>query len=244
MIIRFPTGLYKPVIPTGSQSGNITWLISTEDPPRSPVRLVQLPVAEELEPAPDRIFTDRERRQQFGDLIYTVTKNNRSEPGSNIKQFELGENLEFESNPPELEVLPLQSPSELEIQHNTNMLDLESLGLTEVEIADLTEGSEDKQAELEALFNSKNIEAKNFDTLISENQKKINETNKAIKATREVFDINAGDLTNSNEIYQKLLSKLSDFETEREELILGRNAIVDELKDITESIRRVSELVR
>ena len=244
MIIRFPTGLYKPILPTGSQSGNITWTISTEDPPRSPVRLTQIPVAEELEPNPDRIFTDRERRGQFGELVYTIARNSRSNPGSNVKQYELGEDLAFEINPPEQEVLPLESPKELEIQHNTNLLDLESLGLTEDEIASLVEGSEERQVKLESEFNMKNIEARNLETSIVENQKKINETNKAIKATREVFEIPDGDLTNSNEIYQKLLATLADLEIQREQLIADRNAIVQDLKSITESIRRVSELVR
>ena len=41
---------------------------------------------------------------------------------------------------------------------------------------------------------------------ITENQKKINETNKAIKATREVFNIPAGDLDFDEPIYQKLLA--------------------------------------
>lgn len=219
-------------------------MISTEDPPRSPVRLTQLPVAEELQPNPERVFTDRERREQFGELVYTVTKNSRSNPGSNIKQFELGETLTFDVNPPEQEILPLQSPKSLDIQHNTNILDLESLGLDEDEINSLVEGSEDKQVELEGEFNQKNTEASDLETSIVENQKKINETNKAIKATRTVFGISDGDLTDPNEIYQKLLETLVVLETDREQLISDRNAIRDDLKSITESIRRVSEFVR
>ena len=244
MIIRFPTGLYKSVLPVGESSGNVTYTISTQDPPKTNVRITQVPPGVALQPAPDKIFDDATRRAQFGDLIYTITDNSRSIPGSNIKQFELGEILEFEENPPQQTIQPLMSPSSLEIRHDTNVLDLSSLGLTEEEISELVSGSEKKQAELEQEFNDKNTEAKNLETAIAENQKKINETNKAIKATREVFDIPDGDLEFDEPIYQKLLATLVFFEVQRVKLIDNRNAIVVELKDISQAIFRVSELVR
>lgn len=244
MIIRFPTGLYKSVLPAGKESGNITYTISTQDPPKTNVRITQIPPGEEFQPAPDKIFDDATRREQFGDLIYTIANNSRSLPGSNIKQFELGEILAFEENPPQQEVQSLRSPDSIEIRHDTNVLDLSSLGLTDEEIVVLVAGSEEKQAELEQEFNDKNIEAKNLDTAITENQKKINETNKAIKATREVFDIPEGDLTFDQPIYQKLLETLAKLEVLRVELIIRRNDIVPELREITQAIFRVSELVR
>lgn len=244
MIIRFPTGLYKSVLPAGENSGNVTYTISTQDPPKTNMRITQVPPGVELQPAPDKIFDDATRRAQFGDLIYTIADNSRSLPGSNIKQFELGEILEFEENPPQQTVQPLMSPSSLEIRHDTNVLDLSSLGLTDEEISELVTGSEEKQAELEQEFNNKNTEAKDLETAITENQKKINETNKALKATREVFDIPDGDLEFDEPIYQKLLATLASFEIQRVRLVDMRNAIVIELKDISQAIFRVSELVR
>ena len=244
MIIRFPTGLYKSVLPVDGKAGNVTYTISIQDPPKTNVRITQIPPGEELQPAPDKIFDDATRRAQFGELIYTIAENSRSIPGSNTKQFELGEILEFEENPPTQEIQPLESPTSLEIRHDTNVLDLASLGLSNEEIDELVAGSEQKQAELEKEFNSKNTEAKNLDTAITENQKKINETNKAIKATREVFDISAGDLTFDEPIYQKLLATLVEFELQRTELITRRNTIISELKDTSRAILRVSELVR
>lgn len=244
MIIRFPTGLYKSVLPDAGESGNVTYTISTQDPPKTNVRITQIPPGEELQAAPDKIFDDATRRAQFGELIYTIANNSRSVPGSNVKQFELGEVLEFEVNPPTQEVQPLKSPTSLEIRHDTNILDLASIGLTEAEIAELVAESEKKQSALEKEFNDKNTETKNLETDIAENQKKINETNKAIKATREVFGISDDDLSFDEPIYQKLLATLATLETQRSELIARRNTIVNELKEISTSIFRVSELVR
>jgi hypothetical protein len=243
MIIRFPTGLYKSILPKNGQAGNITYTISTQDPPSVNVRLTQFPPGEELQPSPEKIFDDRTRREQFGELIYTVAKNSRSTPGSNVKQFELGEILEFEQNPPETTVVPLSSPRALEIRHDTNLIDLASLGLTQSEIDELTVSSEEKQRSLEQEFNLKNSEAKNLETNIVENQKKINETNKALKATREIFDIPDGG-SSDEPIFQKLSTLLDQLSAERDVLISDRNDLVVELKDISKAIVRVSEFVR
>jgi hypothetical protein len=244
MIITSPTGLYKSILPQGTESGNITYAISTQDPPRSNVRLIIHPIAEILTPAPDKIFDDNERRAQFGELIFTIAQSSRAMPGSNSKLFELGQALDFENSPPEQEIEPSKSPDNIEIRHNTNMLDLEGLGLTKDEIAQVTLDSEEKQSELEAEFLAIRTEIQNLDTEITENQKKINETNKAINAVREVYDIPIGDLSFDNDIYQKLLAGLTTLTTDREQFIEDRNDANRRLEETHQAVLDVSELVR
>jgi len=100
-----------------------------------------------------------------------------------------------------------------------------------------------KQRALEKEFNFKNTDAKTLETSIVENQKKINETNKALKATMEIFDIPDGG-TSDEPIFQKLIALLEQLTTERETLITSRNTLVSELEDISKALTRVSEFVR
>jgi hypothetical protein len=244
MIITAPTGLYRSVLPKSGESGNITYTISTQEPPRTNVRATRLPVSEELEPAPDEIFNEEQRRAQFGELVLTIAEASRSNPGSNTKMFEVGEILEFEENPPEEELNDIKAPSNVEIRHDTNILNLEAAGLTEEEADLLTKESERKQAQLEKDFIQKKTEIDDIDTEIRENQKGLNETNKTIRATREVFDIPENDLDNDNAIYQKLLRNLANLEVQRDLLISERNKAGAEAEEIYRSIIRISELVR
>jgi hypothetical protein len=240
VIITAPTGLYKPVLPQGESLGNITYTIS-EDPPRSNIVVLHLPVAESLPTATSDILDDQTSRAQFGELIFTISNSTRTVPGSNQKTFEVGEVLEFEENPPIQELDILRSPQNIEIQHNTNLLDLGSVGLTESEIESLTQGSLIKQNELRLQFAQKNTEVKDLETDISENQKRINETNKTIRATKVVFGITNGS---DNEIFQKLTATLEELETERDQLISDYNAKVAEVEMVLKELLQVSELVR
>jgi hypothetical protein len=244
MIIKSPTGLYRSILPINGQSGNITYTISTQEPPRTNVRATHLPVSEELKPAPARIFNDEVRRAQFGELVLTIAEASRTTPGSNTKLFEVGEILEFEINPPADEIETVRAPGSVEIRHDTNLLNLAAAGLDQDEIELLTKESERKQATLEKDFIVKKAEIDNLDTNIRENQKNFNETNKALRATKEIFGIIDGDLTFDNPIYQKLLLKISELEVERDLLIFNRNNAGKEAEQVYRSLIRISELVR
>lgn len=241
MIIRFPTGLYKNSL---VKAGNITFTISTQDPPKTEVRLTRLPVVEEVTPAPDKIFDDDTRREQFGELIYTIARTTRSDPGSSQRQFGLGEVLEFENEPPSQDLDSVLAPRGLDLQHNLHLIDLGSLGLSEEEAQTLVKDSQTKQKQLESDFNRKNIEVDNLAVAIAENQKKINETGKAIRAVRQVYNIPEADLANPNVVYQKLLAEQSRLEQGRDKLIGDRNSAAAELREISQAIVRVSEFVK
>ena len=248
MIIKFPTGLYKSILPTGSQTGNITYTISNNEPPRTPIRLVQLPVAEEFALAPDKIFSDDERRAQFGELIYTVAVSSRSDPGSNTKLYEIGQVLEFEENPPEDIVNATKAPNGIDIRHDTNILDLAAAGLNEEDIEILLADSQTKQTELENEYLTIQTTIKNLKTQITENQKSINETSKAIRAVRELGGISEGDLDfnegSIGKIYQKLVNNISALEIGKQQLITDVNIKSLEAAEIYRGILKISELVR
>jgi len=223
MIIRFPTGLYRSILPKGTQAGSVTYIISNQNPPKTEVRAIQIPTFERRKPLPQSLYTPGERRGGFGELIYTLAKANRSKPGSNIKQFEVGEIIEFTDDPIE-EVLFTNAPDSIEIQHNTNILDLDSIGLSPVEIDQLIAESERRKDELEKEFTSLKSELETFNADISENQKKINESNKTIKAVRSIYNI--------------------PVEAERSQLISNRNTKSTEVEEAYNKLISVSQLVR
>lgn len=243
MIIRFPTGLYRSILPTDTTSGSVTYTISG-DPPKSDIQVIRLPVIEEEKSLPEAIFSEDERRPQYGELIYTIAKSGRSNPGSSIKQFEVGEILEFEDNSNTEEIILSSIPNTIEIRHDTNVLDLESAGLSEDEINLITTESEKKKQILEEQFTTQKAELNDFDVALAENQKKLNENKKAIRAVRIIYDIPENDLEFNNDVYQKLLTNKNNLESERDILISNRNSKVVEVEATYLSLARISELVR
>lgn len=245
MIIKYPTGLYSTILPGEGGSGNVTYTISTQAPPRPEVRVLQLPVAEQLRKLPDEVFTEDQRRAAVGELVFTIVKSSRSLAGSNTKQFEIGETLIFDDDIDQAEPLQIvRVPDTVEIRHDTNLLNLTSIGLSNDEIAILTKESEDKKRALERELSDTRMEIENLKVQITETQKKINETNKAVGAVREIYDIPENDESYENPIYQKLLSTKTELETTRDTLIVEHNSKGLEAEEIYKAIQRISELVR
>jgi len=244
MIITAPTGLYKGILPTENSSGNVTYTISTQDPPRANITVLQLPIAEELATAPDEVHSEKDRREQFGELIFSLVQSSRNLIGaSNAKTFEVGEILDFEVGIPTEDLVNVRSPDDIEIQHNTNMLNLENLGLTQEEIESLEEQSAVRQKELEAEFAQKQNELKDFDNEIRETQKTINENNKALRAVQTILGLPDG-ATSDDPIFQKLSGNDVDLNNKLADLITERNVTAQEVADIHKLVLKVSELVR
>lgn len=243
MIINHPTGFYKTVLPSGEEAGNVTYTISNQDPPRPVIRVLPLPVIDQITPLPGALFSEQERRAEAGELVFTLLRSGRSSPGSNTKQFESGQSLGF-GDDFGASIAGLQLSDVVQIQHNTNLLNLMAAGLTSEEISSLTNESIAKKMELEKEVTHLKTEINDLQVSIRENQKNLNETNKAINAVREVFDIPENDLGFENDIYQKLLLNKSTLEIERTNLINDLNNKIDETEIAHRSLFRVSELVR
>ncbi len=235
MIINSPTGLFSSVLPkTESDSASVLYTISNQSPPEERGVFVILPEAESLKGAPPKIHTDEERRAAVGELVYTISKSNRDIPGSNRKLFEIGQFLEFVDNTaPTLSTD--NTPSEVLIQHNTNVLDLEDLGLTEEEIAALTSDSEVKKKELELQLSNLKSEIAGLKSEIGESQKRINEYNKAINAIKVIGNA---------EITEKLETSRDAEIVSQGQLVELHNNKISESEDIYNQLLDISQLVR
>lgn len=239
IIIRYPTGLYEdagqlPAKPSDSTS--VTFTISGEDPLRPMETVLQLPIAEQLRLRGPKSYTKKERRVELGELVFSLTSSRETTPGSNRKLFETGEILNFTDSDLIEDLSALRVPSQIDIQHNTNMLDLEDIGLSEEEIQSVNDLSALKKEELDAQISAKRSEILNYRTQISEIQKKINETKKVISAISELDD--------TQSIVNKLAQNLVGLETERSDLISSTNTANSELEVLYQSLINVVELVR
>lgn len=242
MIIRFPTGLYEDVgdIPTKlTQSGNITFTISSQDPSRSTDTFLQLPAIEERRKRDELVFTETQRRIDQGDLVFTLVAGNAVDSGSNIKLFEIGQFLEFGENIDESleDVAITNAPDIIDIMHFTNLLDLQEAGLSQDEIDQVLEQAFVRQKELEQQIAELQVEIKDLESSIIEKQKFINETNKILSALNEIG-------TSDTELLNKLEERLDTLLSERDNLISDVNTKKETLNSAYNSLLRVSELVR
>jgi len=204
MIINFPTGLYSSVLPQKPQdSQNITYLISTTSPPRTSLLFPKIPVGVTLRERPPRQLTTVERRQTVGDLVYTVSKASRQQPGNNAKQYEVGEILDFDYYGIRT-VEPMLVSDKTEIQHNLNLYDYEELGLTESEVALMSDESLRTFDALAVSLNELRVLRSSTEVDINTNQKIINEIDKNIAALEVIVD--ASDATESDVL--QLIEKL------------------------------------
>lgn len=242
MIIRYPTGLYDRQLPKNNDAGSVVWTISTQAPTRPDIRVVRLPIAQERRPLPPGLYNAEERRAAEGSLLFTLLRADKSAAASGTRQYGAGEYIEFEAET--VEALPTETtPAVVEIMHNTNVLDLAGVGLTEDEIATLTNQSVARKKELEIQLVSIKTEIEDLKVQIGDNQKKLNETNKVLAATRQIFGIQDGDVVFDNAVYQKLLTIRNELETTRSQLAIAYQNKLIESTTTYNSLLQVSELV-
>src|SRR6185295_8527411 len=79
-------------------------------------------------------------RKFLGDLIFTVSSARRRDSGNNSRQYEIGQVLEFGDTPSQT-VEPMFVGPVTDIQHNTNMLDYDTMGVSTDEQALISDQS-------------------------------------------------------------------------------------------------------
>ena len=240
MIVRYPTGLYSTVLPKlPSDRGNVTYLISTTTPPRSNLLFPKVPIGLVEKKRPDKNVIIVDRRNTFGDLVFSVSKSNRTETGNNVRQFEIGQILEFASTP-QSSVDPMLVSNKTEIRHDTNMLDYNQMGLTsddEDEIAQLALATQIELTNKLNILRQSRIDA---EQIINVNQKVINDTTKTI---------NALTVTGSVGLSVGLL--IDKLNKKRDEAILNRDAAINDANVYSnesavtlDQLRTISTLVK
>lgn len=235
MIISYPTALYKDEIPGVGDSGNVTWLISSTDPPRSDVNFIQLPLAETLRKRPPPEYTAHERRRRLGNLVFTLVEGAQGVAGSGKLQFEIGQIFDFDETDDVPTATTALVPKQVDLQHNTNLLDLSSLGLTDAEIVAVTDQSEARKKVLEDEISILQSEIDDLQVAINENQKTINEANK-------VFD--AVTILQDEALVKKLEQKIASLKSQRTVLIDQLNEANSAVAERYDELLSISQLVR
>lgn len=251
MIIRFPTGFYTSSISTDAlNSDSITYLVSNSDPPRTDLVYSKVPLGVLTalrEPKDTDIIT--RRRVSFGDLIYSVSTAGRTDEGSNSRQYELGQVIEFDAESG-VEADPMLVTKLTEIQHNTNRLDYSSMGISEDEQSAIEEVSQATQAVLMDRLNEAKRSRFNAEERINSAQKIINETSRAIESLEitlseaPAYSSLSTELVNVEDIIIKLKAKRDAAFKQREESLENANFFASEASRLIDRLRTVGVLVK
>lgn len=232
--------MYEPDIPQEPEDGgNVTYTISNNDPPRSAQTITRLPPAIELRTRPDAILSGAERRADLGDQVFTISQSSATATGSAKKQFEIGQVLEFVTDTT-IEVDPMRVSATTLIRHDTNLLDLGSLGLSEVDIDKITGQAESKIEILKDDLNVNRKLRKDTEIAINENKKTQNETRKALDAVNQLV-VDDPSLQSTIDMLEANQVKLKEQETA---LITQANDSAEKAFGFVDDIRQVAQVVR
>jgi len=239
VIIGFPTALYLPELPRTPEDGqSITFLVSSEDPPRSSLVILELFRGEELRSLPDRIHEPKVRRNSLGKLVFNVSAGGRTETMDGRKQFESGQILEFGPEEQVEQVVDDQVPETVSLQQDTNELDLSDLGLDDEQVAKLVDGSERTFARLITDLKASQNRVADAKAAVIGNQRRLNEVRKALEAAKVAL-AGSGD-----EIVFLLEEREGELVAERSELIAGLNEEIGRSGRLYADLLDVRELVR
>lgn len=238
MIIRYPTGLYKSVLPSTPTSGvSVTFTISNTAPPRTALLFPKLPpgIAARRREAP--AVGKLEQRSYVDTLVYTTNRASRVAAGTATKQYEVGDVLGFD----DFQQLPtselLTAGLSGEKQHDTGLLDYESIGLgsdTQMVLSKAESAFAQKSQRLALLRES----YQSLQVAINEAQKKINEISKAIAAIEAIGDDSlAGTL-------EKLRLDKAGLLRSRGTDINSANAVAAEADAVNADLLAISNMVR
>jgi hypothetical protein len=239
MIISYPTALYSSVLPKNpSDSGSVTFMISSEDPPRGSSLAQELFRGEEIRPLPDRVFSYHVRRMTFGDLVFDITFPSIGSSGDGKKPYEVGQVIDFVQESKGRPVLDdLSFPKSLELQQTLNYLDYEGSGLSSEESSLLVSEGSSKYDELlityrndVSLLNSKEIQ-------IQSAQKSLNE----VKKLKDVASITFGS---DDVILVKLEEKEDSLNATINLLINDVNLLIANIRLIYDQIIKLREVIR
>lgn len=236
MIITAPTGLYKPLLPQSPQdSGNITFIISNNSPPRSKEIFLQLPTSELVRREPEPEFNKEEKRVFAGPLIYDVTTASTTIKGSGSRQFEIGELLEFEDfDDEEVDTYSLNS---INLRQDLKVIDYSLVGLSEEEVEELKINSLIKQNKITNEISDLSSRLKNNNSLILNNQSDINNS-------QHIYHSIVAVLGEDHPSAKKAKFKMQEYEQFKNELLSDRKELQLSLDNLREELNNVREVVR
>lgn len=235
MVINFPTALYESVLP-GTGLGNVTFTISSNDPPRPTITPYPLQVGEAVKSLPLKIYSPEERRVTMGNFIFSVSQGSLNMVSIGMKQFEIGQVLDFIT-----ETLPqldnLNVPDTIDLQQNTNRMDVVATGLSDEEIINLESAARKQFEMLVSDLNALKTGIANVEMLILNNQRMTNENQKIRDAA---ILVTGSDST----VVEKLTKRETVLVLERDTLILLANTLTAEANQKYNELIKLRELVR
>lgn len=238
MIIKYPTGLYRDVLPNSPQkSGSVTFTISNTTPPRTNLLFPKVPAGLVNKGREQAI--PQSARRYYGELIYTTSSARRQNVGNNTKQFEIGQVLEF-GNQDNGSVAPMLVSGTIEIQHNTNLLNYQDLGVSADEQQLIADQSAKTYIIVTDKLNGLRRDRADIEVSINTTRKIINETNRTIAALVAMDSSN----TDVSDLIKKLRQKLSDANIRMGELIVQADALATEATVALDKLRAISLVVK
>jgi hypothetical protein len=203
-------------------------------PPNGSLTEVQLPSAIER-----RQRSPIDTTKPDGQRVYTDNLAGPSSIGSAKKQFEVGQVLEFAVSQ-ESTLKPMLVPDSLEVRHDTNILDLASLGVSQDDIEIINKSADTQFTTLNAELSVVIQDRMNIETAISENQKNINETKKAIDALVQLVQHDPS----LQDVLDSLRVKLAEFTAESIILVERANVQAALASSLENQILAVAQMVR
>lgn len=236
MIITVPTALYLSVLPKSANDPTaITWLISSTDPPRTISDTPLLTKQEESQKLPAILFDPIQRQTNVGEFVFNVNYSIASKIGSGIKSFEVGQILEFETSGDEIDIESLRVPEVVDLQQNTNILDLLGAGLSEQEVKEFENQSREMFNTLISEINTNKANINSLEVSIGDNQKTINETKKIRQAV---------ELINNKILLDKLVAKENVLIDEKARLLNHLNDLNLATNNLYDRLLLIKEIVR
>lgn len=235
MIINYPTALYRSVLPASNKSGNVTYTISNQDPPKSISVFLQLPRNEETRKQPQRTYSKADKRKFSSNLIFNLTIPSLSTEGSGSKTFEIGQFLDFTN---ESETIPdSYSLESIELRQDTNIVDYKKHGLDESEYANIVKIAGKRMDEISNEINIIGTRLNDNKENISSNQSDINESTK-------LYDNIVLILGTGNEQAKKVQTKILNYNEYKIKLLAERDILLTTLDSLRSDLSKVREVVR
>jgi len=235
MIIKAPTGLYRSILPSGREAGNVTFVISSNDPPKTGELFLQLPPVEDQRSAPDRVFNKLDSRKFLGNLVFDITVSGISSSGSGTKQFEIGEILDFNNaENRNVDVYELES---IELRQDTNVVDFERHGISKSEYEELVRNARKQMNEITEEIAKLGTQLKANTDNVSANQAEINQSNKLLDNIVVVQGEN-------NDLVDKVKSVIAQKEEEKTDLLNKRDELQNQIDELRDRLHKVREVVR
>lgn len=242
MIINYPTGLYNSVIPIDpSDSGNVTFTISNSAPPRTNLVFPKLPTVSKFSQSIAIVPNTVKRRSDLGDLIFTTSSSMRSIIGNADKTFEMGQILDF-ANIPVKSIDPMLVSNDTQIRHDVNSLNYDSIGIDDDDLAIINVASVKAQESFTIQLNNLKLLRANAEIIISNQQKIINDTNRAISAMQIIYDQTQD--TDIKAIIDKLKLKLDSASVVLDAATTDANNYARQAELINDNLRTVSTILQ